>query len=500
MSQPAYQYLDLCPMAALTISRQGAIIYCNEATAKTMGSPGIEFTKTINVLSFPPMVQAGLADIIRQAIGSKETIQVERPYRSVWGKDLVLQAYCIPLQEPVGHPDEVLLIYIADVTQDRAHLQELAQASKAKTQFLANMSHEVRTPLNGVLGFLSLLDRQVQDGESREYIDAARSSAKSLLRLINEVLDIAKIEAGTLVVERKAIQVPLIIDSVIQQVKPLIQETDLEIRLEVPDHIKSVQGDSLRYSQVLFNLLSNAIKFTNRGSITIRCYEQYSEGGEYLLTEVIDTGIGIPLDSQHLVFLPFTQVDGTFTRKRDGAGLGLSICKSLVHLMGGEIGLESAVGKGSRFWFTLPITLRDSESESLPETLLRPDASSKPRSVLVVSSEPNDDHHVAKVLSDAGFHVQQFTHELAFPENSSSFDLMLFDLDHPTEQCYATVKSVRNQGWNGPIVAMLRLDLEGSAEIHQLCRDNGISDFLSKPCPSAVLIERVRHWLFRVSH
>lgn len=226
--------LDLLPQAAITINRNGQIMGCNQLSLKLLGSPGVEYTRSINVLNFPSLIQAGISELIQEALQEGKSLTAEKTYRSVWGKDLVVQLTCTPIPGNPSPDEEAMILFMNDVTLERKLNQDLTIANKSKTQFLANMSHEVRTPLNGVIGFLSLLERHVQDAEAREFVDAAKSSAKSLLRLINEVLDVAKIEAGTLIVEKKPYHVRPLVDTVLEQSKPMLLENPISVHVFVP--------------------------------------------------------------------------------------------------------------------------------------------------------------------------------------------------------------------------------------------------------------------------
>lgn len=489
--------LELFPFAAVTINRLGQILHCNTAVLELLGSPGMEYTRSINMLSFPSLVQAGVSDLIRASLEEKIPKKIEIPYRSIWGRDLFLRVHCSPIPNSNSPEEEAMMIFVQDITEDRKLNLELAAANKAKTQFLANMSHEVRTPLNGVIGFLSLLERHVQDAESKEFVDAAKSSAKSLLRLINEVLDVAKIEAGTLVVEKKPFHVKPLVDSILEQVKPMLLDHPLHLQIDASSDLPQVQGDSIRYSQVLHNLVSNAIKFTNHGSVTIRISTIGQKNQESLLTEVIDTGVGIPLENQQIVFQPFIQVDGSHTRRRDGAGLGLSICKALIQLMQGRIGLESRPSEGSRFWFTVPLIPIPTEGDTRLARVYRTDTRIATRHVLLIDSDAEQRDGVAQILMKDGIHVSQISSSDTTQQPDSPFDLILIDLQSEGIEPYAMAREYRAKGWGGPIIAMTRLDALTSASEHQKCRESGISDFLSKPCEPDVLLARVRHWLLK---
>jgi signal transduction histidine kinase len=235
------------------------------------------------------------------------------------------------------------------------HLNErLEQASRAKSEFLANMSHELRTPMNAILGFTEmLLDGLYGDvpADLREPLADIQANGRHLLRLINDVLDLSKIEAGRLELVVEAYAVVDVVESVRSSLRALTAEKGLELQTSVPSDLPVARGDGRRITQCLLNLAGNAIKFTRRGRVEIKVARE----GEQLVYRVSDTGIGIPKDELDNVFVEFRQVDATVSREFGGTGLGLSITKKFVEMHGGRIGVESEVGKGSTFWFSVPV-------------------------------------------------------------------------------------------------------------------------------------------------
>jgi signal transduction histidine kinase/DNA-binding response OmpR family regulator/HPt (histidine-containing phosphotransfer) domain-containing protein len=239
-----------------------------------------------------------------------------------------------------------------------AEILDLAEdASRAKTEFLATMSHEIRTPLNGILPILEMLQDTRLTEEQRKLVDTAQSSSRHLLRIINDILDFAKVESGKLQLEAIEIDVRDLVDSVTELMSGSARNHNLKLSASVAQNVPHVvRGDPIRLRQVLINLVSNAIKFTEEGGIRVEVSRgQTSQKEVELLFAVADTGVGMSAETADRLFQSFTQADASTTRKHGGTGLGLVICKRLVELMGGKIGVRSAPGQGSTFWFLVPL-------------------------------------------------------------------------------------------------------------------------------------------------
>jgi two-component system sensor histidine kinase/response regulator len=260
--------------------------------------------------------------------------------------------------------------YRAQEAEDRLAKAAAAAeaASRAKSDFLANMSHEIRTPMNGVVGFANLLEYTPLEQEQREYVHIIRNSAEALLGIINDVLDFSKIEAGQLTLERIPFDLHLAAVEVCELLSPRFADGKVELVLTWEDGTpESLWGDPGRTRQILLNLIGNAVKFTAHGTVQLRVW---LAAADRVGVEVVDTGIGIPLDKQEKLFGKFAQADDSTTRRYGGTGLGLAISRQLVEAMGGEIGFASEVGKGSRFWFTLPYEAAEVPSVEMAQPLL----------------------------------------------------------------------------------------------------------------------------------
>lgn len=256
-------------------------------------------------------------------------------------------------------------LLLAGLAEERVHVEkELAlakeraeDADRMKSAFLASMSHELRTPLNSIIGFTSLLAGELVgplNPEQRKQLGMVKASSLHLLDLVNDVLDISRIEAGQLEIRRTPFDPAASLDRCIHQISPAAKARGLTLALEAAPGVETIESDPRRFEQVVLNLLGNAVKFTESGAITVRCEVE----GDSLVTSVADTGIGIGHEERDHLFRPFRQLDSGLSRRYEGTGLGLAICKGLLDLLGGEISLESEPGRGSVFTFRLPLRHR----------------------------------------------------------------------------------------------------------------------------------------------
>jgi len=281
-------------------------------------------------------------------------------------------------------------------------IKDLREVDQLKSQFLANMSHELRTPLNSIIGFsrviLKGIDGPVTEMQQQD-LTAIYNSGQHLLGLINDILDLARIEAGKMELNFEEVHLADMATSVMSTAKGLVKEKPIQLLQNIPANMPTVRGDTMRVRQVLLNLISNASKFTDQGSITVEASIQKGPLGKLeALINVVDTGPGISLEDQKKLFQAFSQVDGSATRKSGGSGLGLSICANLVQLHGGRIGVHSAVGKGSTFWFTLPLYSRP--EEDIPEGT---------KVVLSIDDDPQVIELYERYLNPQGYYLMALT-------------------------------------------------------------------------------------------
>lgn len=324
--------------------------------------------------------------------------------------------------------------------------QELEQANNLKSQFLANMSHEIRTPMNGIIGMAELLLAGPLDSEQREFASIIRDSSQTLLTIINDILDLSKIEAGKLILENSKFDLVTLVEGTSDILADEAQTKGLQFTTFIdPEVPRYLIGDSIRLRQILLNLISNAIKFTEKGSITLTVRALDENQPVTILFEVADTGIGIAKDAQATLFDPFTQVDGSLTRKYGGTGLGLSICKRLADMMGGELSVVSTPSEGSTFSFKIPLQRSVKPSDDINYQKLL-----KGLRVLVIDDDELTRDIVSTYVSSQGMictTASDGEHALELMKKASAhhlgFDIAIVDLRMPGMDGFELGKAIR---------------------------------------------------------
>ncbi len=377
------------------------------------------------------------------------------------------------------------------------------QASRAKTEFLAVMSHEVRTPLNGVIGFSELLGLHQFDKEVKETIEQLNDSAQTLLSLLNEILDFAKLDAHKIELEYKEFKLDSFMKSVVDQFRGQLSRNALSCRL-ICDDDSVYFGDNLRIRQILNNLIHNAIKFTREGMIEVSVQSQLRGSDNWLIFSVKDSGIGIESNKLEMIFSPFTQSDSSKTREYGGTGLGLAICQKVVQLMDGEINVQSKLGLGSRFWFTIPLQkMSNAQIESETEVVPALNYDLPNKLILVAEDNLINQRVVEGILSSLNQSVEIVENGLAVIESAAQkkYDLILMDYHMPRLDGLQATQKIRQSIGNNlnaetPIVA-LTADIQ--PKVNKAFKSAGANDFIVKPYSRMKLYQCLLKWLINSS-
>lgn len=401
----------------------------------------------------------------------------------------------------------ILLLLNQDITRHKATQQKLiiavGEAQKAKQmqeQFLANMSHEIRTPMNGVKGMTDLLRETPLSEKQKDITGLIKRSIDNLMIIINDILDFSKIQAGMLRIEKIDLNIKEVVNSAGFLFAHRLKAKGLKLHLKVaPDIPEQLIGDPHRLSQVLTNLLSNAIKFTDQGNIQVQVDLQEKSADKVILSFTIsDTGIGIPADSLGHIFDSFSQAGSDISRRYGGTGLGLTICKQLVHLQGGDISVRSEVGKGSEFHFNLPFWYSDKPATERPASDTIQDYSQLLAGKHFLVAEDNEINQVLinHVLSKAGGTVTMANNgaeAVNFLHEEKVFDLIIMDLQMPEMDGFAATRYIRNNlHMQTPIIAMTATAMKDE---QWQCLDSGMNEYMTKPFEFTDLYKRIMHLL-----
>jgi PAS domain S-box-containing protein len=378
-------------------------------------------------------------------------------------------------------------------------------ANRAKSTFLANMSHELRTPMNAIMGMTELVMRRIADPKQLDQLTKVKRASTHLMSVINDILDISKIEAEHLKLEEVNFKLGLVVENLESLLEHRVAEKGLRFLVDLPTDIaqQPLLGDPLRLGQILLNFAGNAVKFTEQGDITLRIRKLAENPGDLKLhCEVQDTGIGISAEDQKRLFAAFEQADGSTTRKYGGTGLGLAICKRLVQLMGGEIGVESTPGVGSTFWFVVSLKKRDQDADSPAPTFATFRAEQRLQSeyagtrVLLAEDEPISKEVACGLLEDVNLVVdsaEDGQQALALARQNR-YALVLMDMQMPVLNGLEATQAIRADSLNmtTPILGMTANAFD---EDREACLAIGMNEHIGKPVDPDKLYEILLEWL-----
>ncbi|QUD88212.1 ATP-binding protein [Phenylobacterium montanum] len=374
--------------------------------------------------------------------------------------------------------------------------RETAEASaRAKAEFLANMSHEIRTPLTAVIGFAGLVAKMGGlPAQAEAYTQRILTGGQALLALVNDILDVSRIEAGQVELNLQPVALERLLADAVELVRPEADKKDLTLSLQALSSLpKEVVADAARTRQVLLNLVGNAVKFTNHGSVTVEASYRVDLGGR-LLVKVRDTGHGISDADRARLFRRFSQIDASNTRRHGGAGLGLAISKGLIELMGGEIGLDTVEGVGSTFWFDIPAPVAAAAEPAAQEAEARVEPN--PLRILVVDDVAVNRELVSALLAPFDLEVCEAANGVEAVEAAQRdvFDLILMDLQMPVMDGLAAARAIRREAPLNAATPILALSANVMAAQVEACRAAGMNDHIAKPINPGELLSKIDRW------
>ena len=492
-----------------TSDMQGHINFINRAGLKMVGLPEDAALSILEIREIHPdwavklLMEQGIPAAISQGFWRGDTALLHQDGHEI----PVSQSVLTHKRDTTGNPGLISTI-IRDMTQSkevelslRAAKDAAEQLAKAKAQFLANMSHEIRTPMSGIIGFSELALLKEMPADIRDYLAKINSVSTSLLGILNDILDLSKLDAGAVKLNPIPFEVTELKDTLHNLFRDTAQQKGLLFTIDfTPDIPSTLIGDNLRLQQVLINLLGNAIKFTASGSVSLSITLLASESSEVrLLFCVKDTGIGLSAKDQAKLFLPFSQVDDSITRRFGGTGLGLALSHNLVQLMDSQFIVDSSTGLGSSFSFELVLGVAaKSFEDKITPAIVASDLHQQLAGTRILVAEDNlfNQQIVMELLIMSGVSVEianNGVEALAMLE-LSEFDAVLMDVHMPVMDGFEATKQIRKLT-RYVALPVIALTAGVTLEEHDLCLDSGMNDFIGKPINTQQLLSTLAHWI-----
>ena len=489
--------------AILIMNLEGKFISVNEQACRQYGYDREKFL-TLNVADLDTPEQRAYISERMAALETSGRAAFETVYRDAEGRDIPVEVKSVRIVID-GAPSYMSIC--RDITERKKYERELEAArqaadaaSHAKSEFLSNMSHEIRTPMNGIIGMAQLMEYTDLTDQQLQYLEAIKSSSNNLLRLINDILDLSKIEAGKIELEQHDFSLRATVEDVVNTQISLLYRKNLKLTTDVSADVPDgLIGDQLRLKQIILNFLSNAIKFTAAGGITVSAALVEQTGTAAVIRiGVTDSGIGISPEAVRKIFEPFSQADSSTTRQYGGTGLGLSICRQLAELMGGRIGVESTEGVGSTFYVVIPCLVKSIQPE--PHDRRKSDTAvpgwaGGPLRVLVADDEELNLRITTGILQKSGSTVciARNGQEAVAAWKKERFDLVLMDIKMPVlDGIGAAAEIRREEGETGRHTTVIALTANALREEKERILQRGFDGYVTKPVEFKLLFDEIR--------
>ena len=497
--------------AVLRFDRQGICTYASPSTLTILDTDPVAYAGR----PFGDRAHADSHDTVlkQRALlysGARETLRFtyRRSSDDAEGAPVYIEADCAATRDAATGEMDGIIVSARDVT-DRVMLERQLKrarrhaenAARAKAQFLANMSHEIRTPMNGVLGFADLLRQMPLEDDAARYASLIERSGRSMMMLLNDILDISKIESGQLVLSFETFDPRELVDDCVQLHRAVAEQKRIALTLTCADDIpRSARCDPHRLQQILLNLIANAVKFTEHGSVDIAMRMQ----DDRLIVTVDDTGIGISPKRIDAIFGPFIQAESSTTRRFGGTGLGLSISRQLADLLGGSLAVESKPDVGSKFTLCIPLERIDAGQAPAQQDAVELPVVSRPRQGRVLLAEDNDINRMLVVAMLEQMHqnvtvahdgIEADNAVQAAFEAGQPFDLVLMDVQMPLCDGYAATRMIRERGIDAAALPIVALTANAYAEDVSAALEAGMQDHVSKPLVYSDLADTLARWL-----